>query len=677
MRSGKKVFIGAAWPYANGHLHLGHIAGCLLPADIFARYCRLRGYDTLFVSGSDMHGTPIMVTADKMGKTPEEVANSNHESILKTIELMRISYDNYTSTHTDNHFDVVQDIFRTLLEKGLVDRKIEEAPFCESCGRFMPDRYIEGICPKCDYPEARGDQCDKCGHVLDPRELGSPKCKLCGSTPVFRETEHFYLLLSKLEGDIMEFAESCKDRWRPNTRKSTDSFFQMGLKDRPITRDLKWGVPIPVDGFDDKRIYVWFEAVCGYLSASKEYAGKQGEPDLWKSYWKDPKCRHYYFLAKDNIPFHTIIWPAILMGYGGLNLPYDVPSNEYLQWDGSQFSKSKGHGTTVNNFLKDYPVEPLRFYLSTNMPESRDSNFVLDEFVQKNNTELLGALGNYLHRVVTFIHNNFGEVPKRGPITEEDSAILSTAEEKYKAALDAMELVHLKEGLSHMISLVNEANRYFNNRAPWKLIKENRDECETVLSVALQLGRTIAYGIYPYIPASMNGWCESLGIPTPEETTWETGLEPVPEGLAISKPVPIFGKLEKMEDDEMEEKTGKGKEEPKIEKGTEGIVTFDRFMEVDLRVGRIVEVSDHPDADRLYVLKVDLGEDEPRQLVAGLKKYYDRGDMLDKKIIVVSNMKPAKMRGIESRGMLLAAENGDVVSLLTVDRDVPTGSRIH
>ncbi|MGA1821232.1 MAG: methionine--tRNA ligase [Thermoplasmatota archaeon] len=677
MRSRRKVFIGAAWPYANGQLHLGHIAGCLLPADIFARYCRLRGYETLFVSGSDMHGTPIMVTADKMGKTPEEVANSNHVSILKTIELMRISYDNYTSTHTKNHFDVVQDIFRTLLEKGFVDRKVEEAPYCRKCGRFMPDRYIEGICPKCEYPEARGDQCDNCGHVLDPKDLGSPRCKLCGSPPVFKETEHFYLLLSKLEGEIREFAESCDERWRPNTRKSTDNFFQMGLKDRPITRDLQWGVPIPVEGFDDKRIYVWFEAVCGYLSASKEHSKKQGNPDLWESYWKDPECRHYYFLAKDNIPFHTIIWPAILMGYGGLNLPYDVPANEYLQWDGSQFSKSKGHGTTVNNFLKDYPAEPLRFYLSTNMPESRDSNFDLDEFIQKNNTELLGALGNYLHRVVTFIHNNYGEVPKRGPLSDEDREILRVAEEKYRAALDAMELVHLKEGLSHMIALVNDANRYFNNRAPWKLVKVDREQCGTVLSVALQLGRTIAYGMYPYIPASMNGWCGSLGIETPEESTWETGLEPVSEGLKIGRPEPIFDKLEKMEDDDLEENKGETVKEPPIEKGTEGIVTFDRFMELDLRVGRILEVSEHPDADRLYVIKVELGENEPRQLVAGLKKYYDPRDMVDKKIIVVTNLKPAMMRGVESRGMLLAAENGDVVSLLTVDRDIPPGSRIH
>ena len=671
----RKIFIGAAWPYANGPLHLGHIAGCLLPADIFARYCRMMGYDTLFVSGSDMHGTPIMVTAEKEGLTPEEVAERNHASILKTISSLGIAYDLYTKTHTQHHFDVVRDIFLSLMEKGYIETRSEESPYCPSCARFMPDRYLEGTCPHCGYEEARGDQCDNCGRVLDAKELLAPRCKICGSEPEFRLTEHFYLLLSRLEDRVRDFVEGSMHRWRPNTRNNTLNFMRDGLKDRAITRDLTWGVPIPVEGYEDKRIYVWFEAVCGYLSASKLYSRNAGKEDLWQSYWKDPDCRHYYFLAKDNIPFHTIIWPSILLGLGGLNLPYDVPSNEYLQWDGAQFSKSRSHGATVNGFLEDYPVDPLRFYLSVNMPERGDSNFDMDEFIQKNNTELLGAFGNYLHRVLSFAATNFGEVPERGELSKRDADFLDTIREFYERALGSMEKVRLKEGIHTMMAAVHEANRYFNEQAPWKLIKEDRNRCGTVINVALHAARFLTYGMYPYIPHGVGRWYEMLGIDGPGTTRYDAAFEPLPAGHPLKMPEPLFTKLERSKPEESEKEEKKMDEEKK-ESGPE-ILEFEDFMKMDLRVGRVLEVEDHPRADRLYLLKVDLGEDEPRQLVAGLKGHYGPDELKGRKIIVVSNLKPAKLRGEISNGMLLAAENGDVVSVLTIDKDVEVGSRIH
>lgn len=669
--SERKIFIGAAWPYANGPLHLGHIAGCLLPADIFARYCRMKGYDTLFVSGSDMHGTPITVTADKESTSPKEVAERNHASILETISALRISYDIYTKTHTEHHFDVVKDIFLRLKENGYIETRTEEAPYCASCGKFMPDRYIEGQCPHCDYEQARGDQCDNCGKVLDAVELMNPVCRICGGRPEFKETEHFYLLLSRLEDKIRDFVEQRKVSWRPNTRNNTENFLRDGLKDRAITRDLTWGVPIPIEGYDDKRIYVWFEAVCGYLSASKLHWKEMGKPEMWESYWKDPECRHYYFLAKDNIPFHTIIWPAILAGYGGLNLPYDVPSNEYLQWDGEQFSKSRGHGVTVNGFLKDYPVDPLRFYLSMNMPERGDSNFDLFEFVQKNNTELLGALGNYLHRVVSFMAKNFGKITVRGQLSVDDKKILETAQDHYTRALDSMEKVRLKEGIHTMMALVNEANRYFNSQAPWKLIKEDRSKCETVLNISLQIGRYLTYGFYPYIPHAVERWYDMLKMQGPGKGNYTDAFEPFKEGMELEMPEPLFTKLEPPEMTEEEATEMDEKQEEK------GLVAFEDFMKMDLRVGRILSVEDHPKADRLYIIKVDIGGSEPRQIVAGLKKYYSREEMVGKKIILVSNLQPAKLRGVDSNGMLLAAESGEIVSLLTIDKDVQPGSKIH
>ncbi len=675
MESRRKIFIGAAWPYANGPLHLGHIAGCLLPADIFARYCRLMEYDILFVSGSDMHGTPITVTADKEGKTPNEVAEKNHMSILSSIEKLRISYDLYTKTHTQHHFDVVKDIFLRLMDNGFIDKRIEMAPFCPSCGKFMPDRYIEGTCPHCSFEDARGDQCDSCGKVLDASELISPRCRICGTSPEFKETEHFYLLLSKLEPRIREFVELRKKDWRPNTRNNTENFLREGLRDRAITRDLTWGVPIPVEGYEDKRIYVWFEAVCGYLSASKLFSKESGKPDLWKEYWEDPECDHYYFLAKDNIPFHTIVWPGILAGYGGLNLPYDVPSNEFLQWDGSQFSKSRGHGVTVNGFLEDYPVDPLRFYLSLNMPEKGDSNFDLDEFVQKNNTELLGALGNYLHRVVTFISNNYGEVPARERLTEEDEGILKEAVDRYRSALASMEKVRLKEGLATMMSLVNEGNRYFNQQAPWKLVKEDKKRCGTVLNISMHIGKIMVFGLYPYIPHAVDRWFEMLSTKGPEGSSWKEALEPFQEGMKVEMPSPLFSKIELIKD--LEGGSAPKKEEVKMDQENTDIVTFEEFMKLDLRVGRIIEIEDHPNADKLYVLKVDLGESEPRTLIAGLRKYYEKEDMLGKTIIVVSNLKPAKMRGIMSNGMLLAAEADGSVIFLTTEKEMRPGAKIH
>jgi len=420
----EKIFIGAAWPYANGSLHLGHIAGCYLPADIFARYNRMKGNDVLMVSGSDEHGTPITITAEKEHTTPQVIVDRYNKEHTENMKQLGISFDLFTRTTTKNHENVVQDIFLTLYKKGFIYKKELESYYCPNCKRFLPDRYIEGTCPFCGNKNARGDQCDECGKLLDPQQLIDVRCKICGATPILKNTEHLFFALSKFEKPLLDWLKE-KNYWKPSVLKFTQNWLKDGLHDRDITRDINWGVPIPLDGFEDKRIYVWFDAVIGYLSASKEWSQKINEPDKWQEWWLNDKAKHYYFLAKDNIPFHSIIWPSILMGYNEkLSLPYDIPANEYLRLGGEQFSKSKGLGIWVPEIIQKFDVESIRYYLSINMPEQKDANWMWEEFVARNNDELVGTYGNLIHRVMTFTYNNFQEIPSLGELTEEDEEII-------------------------------------------------------------------------------------------------------------------------------------------------------------------------------------------------------------------------------------------------------------
>ncbi|MFC1909529.1 methionine--tRNA ligase, partial [Chloroflexota bacterium] len=416
----ERIFIGVAWPYANGSLHLGHIAGAYLPADIFARYHRIKGNEVLMVSGADQHGTPITIKAEQEGKKPGDIAARYLEEFHDSWRQLGISFDLFTSTGTTNHAEVTQDIFRRLLEKNYIYRDTVSQPFCPNCQRFLPDRYIEGTCPFCNSPSARGDQCDRCGKPLNTTELIDPHCRICSTTPVFRNTEHFFLKLSIFQDNLVKWIDErqreCK--WRPNVYGLTQRYLKEGLKDRAITRDIDWGVPVPVPSFENKRIYVWFEAVIGYLSASKEWAQQNGDTEKWRSFWQDD-TRSYYFIGKDNIPFHTLIWPAMLMGYGDLNLPYDVPANEFLTIEGRKLSTSQNWAVWLPDYLSRYDPDPLRYLLSINMPDTGDTDFSWREFVRRNNDELVATYGNLVNRVLTFVYRNFdGRVPEHSKYDE-------------------------------------------------------------------------------------------------------------------------------------------------------------------------------------------------------------------------------------------------------------------
>jgi methionyl-tRNA synthetase len=545
----EKILIAVAWPYANGFLHLGHIAGSELPADIFARYHRARGNQVLMVSGSDQHGTPITLKAEEEGKTPNEIVARYHAHHLDTWAKLGISYDLYTSTGTANHAAVTQDIFLTLLNKGYIYKASMSQPFCPKCDRFLPDRYVEGTCPHCHFINARGDQCDQCGKPLNAAELVAPRCRVCATMPEFRESEHFFLKLIAFQQRLEEWIRK-QTHWRQNVLNFSLGYLTEGLKDRPITRDINWGIPVPVPGFESKRIYVWFEAVIGYLSASKEWAAGTANPEAWRSFWEGD-AKGYYFLGKDNIVFHSIIWPSMLMGYGGLNLPADVPANEYLTFENKKGSKSRNWAVWVPDYTSRYDPDPLRYFLAANMPETSDTDFNWHEFIRRNNDELVATYGNLVNRVLTFAYRNFdGMVPTPAELDNVAGSMLERAEATLNTVGELLHDCHFREAMRTAMSLAQEANRFLDEKAPWKTIKVDRSAAATSLWVAIGVISDLKPMLYPFLPFSSQRVHEFLGFAgTVEATGWKSN-RPTP-GQKMVPPEPLFAKLdEKLADEE-------------------------------------------------------------------------------------------------------------------------------
>ncbi len=536
----ERIFIGVAWPYANGSLHLGQIAGAYLPADIFARYHRTKGNEVLMVSGSDQHGTPITIKAEQEGKTPQEIADFYYQEFCDSWQQLGISFDLFTTTGTTNHASVAQDIFRTLQKNGYIYKDTVSQPFCPQCQRFLPDRYIEGTCPYCHAPGARGDQCDECGKPMNPVELIEPHCLICGTIPVFKDSEHFFLKLSDFQGKLSDWVEK-QTHWRPNALNLTQRYLKEGLRDRAITRDIDWGVPVPVDGFEDKRLYVWFEAVIGYLSASKEWA--KGDEEKWRSFWGD-RVKSYYFIGKDNIPFHTLIWPAILMGYGDLCLPYDVPANEFLTIEGKKISTSRNWAVWLPDYLSRYDPDPLRYLLSINMPETSDTDFSWREFVRRNNDELVATYGNLVNRVLTFVYRNFdGCVPEYKELDDLDKSAMKDGEHHLDAAGDWLSKCNFKQAIMRAMLLAQETNRYLDEKAPWKAIKEDRQAAADSLYVALYAISCLKTALYPFLPFSSQKVHEYLGFDgRVEDYGWKP--QDLPPGQKLLEPKPLFSKLD-------------------------------------------------------------------------------------------------------------------------------------
>src|SRR5262245_8112335 len=533
----ERVFIGVAWPTPNGSLHLGHVAGCYLPADLFARYHRLVGDRVLMVSGTDQHGTPVTVRAEAEGVAPSVIAERYHAEYLDCWRRLGISFDLFTTTGTANHRRVVDELFGGLWRRGHLEVRETPVAFCPACQRGLPDRYVEGTCRHCGSPSARGDQCPDCGRPLDPADLGEPRCRRCGGRAGLRPSSHVFLRLEDFQARLEAWVER-QTHWRPNVRGVARAWLSEGLRARAITRDLSWGVPVPLEGFAEKRVYVWFEAVCGYLSAAREWAERRGDPDAWRPFWEEP-ARHHYFLGKDNIVFHTVVWPAILLG-NGLKLPDDVPANENLTLEGRPFSTSRGHAVWLPGFLAEHDPDPLRFYLTLNMPETGDADFSRERFVHTNDGELVGTWGNLVHRVLTLVGRRLGgRVPSPGPSRPPDVALAAAAAESLPRVGALLAGRRFRDGLRGALALAREVNRYLDARAPW-----NEDDVAAATSVHAALGaiEVLKVALAPFLPFATARLHRLLGHgDSIEEQGWRR-RDPL-VGARLPPPKPLFRKL--------------------------------------------------------------------------------------------------------------------------------------
>ncbi len=690
----KKILVTAALPYANGKIHLGHLAGAYLPADIYVRYQRSQHRDVLFICGSDEHGVPITITAEKENTTPQVIVDRYHAMNKAAFEQFGMSFDNYSRTSLPLHHATAREFFLELHSSGVLKEKTEKQLYDPRAKMFLPDRYVEGTCPVCKNPEARGDQCERCGTYLNPMDLIEPKSKITGERPSVRETSHWYFPLGAYQKRLEEYVRT-KDKeegWKENVLQYCRGWFKEGLQDRAVTRDLSWGVQVPLKGFEDKVLYVWFDAVLGYISGTKEWALQQKKPDLWKAYWNDPATKYIAFIGKDNVVFHCIVFPAILMAWNAGTkpeqyiYPTNVPANEFLNFEGQKFSKSRGWGVDVDEFLTEFPADTLRYTLAMNMPESRDADFTWKDFQARVNNELADILGNFVNRTMTFAHRNFeGKVPHPGSATgplETDlmRAITETAEK----SASCFEHYRFRDGLVAIMNLTRQANQYFDRGEPWKSIRENPPGCATTIHFSLQLIRVLAILLEPVIPFASGRMWKMLALPgIPSEAGWKASANlALAPGHHLGAPEILFTKIE---DEQIANHIRQlpslstplqAGQKPNNDAGLKPTISIDDFKKIDLRVARVITAEKIPKSKKLLKLKVSIGSEE-RQIVAGIAEQYSPEELTGKKIVVVANLADAVLMGQTSKGMLLAAsDESGKLAVLGLERDIAEGSLI-
>jgi methionyl-tRNA synthetase len=675
----QKYTVTAALIYANGPIHIGHLAGCYIPADIYVRYLRSTGADVAFISGTDEHGVPITVKARKEGKTPQQVVDFYYEQIKNSFADFGISFDIYSRTSNQTHHKVSQEIFTTMFDKGYFDEETSEQYFDEVAQQFLADRYIVGECPTCANPNAYGDQCEKCGSTLSPTELKNPRSTLSGSKPVMKSTKNWYLPLDRMQPEIEKYVNSHKE-WKPNVFGQCQSWLKDGLRPRAMTRDLDWGISVPLPDTDGKVLYVWFDAPIGYITFTQEWAAQNGKN--WEDYWKNENTKLVHFIGKDNIVFHCIIFPAMLMAEGSYILPDSVPANEFMNLEGDKISTSRNWAVWLHEYLEEFPnkQDVLRYALSANMPESKDNDFTWKDFQTKNNSELVAIYGNFVNRAVVLTHKFYdGHVPAQGELSDYDKETIATLADFPKKIGDSIENYRFREGLANMMDLARLGNKYLAETEPWKVIKENPARVETIMNIALQIAANLAILSEPFLPFTAEKLRNQLGL---NETTWaETGgADLLPVGTLIGESSLLF---EKIEDDTIEKQVKKLQDSKRMNElentkvpALKETIQYDDFAKMDIRIGTILEAEKLPKSDKLLKFLVDDGF-EKRTILSGIAKHFSPEEMIGKQVTFLANLAPRKMMGIESNGMILMAENRDgSLALLQPHKEVWNGGPV-
>lgn len=680
--SPEKILVTSALPYANGPIHLGHLSGAYLPADIYVRYHRLKGTDILYICGSDEHGVPITISADKEGIKPKEIIDRYHQINKDAFEKFGMSFDIYSRTSLPIHHETAKEFFLEFYNRGILKEKKMEQFYDVKAKMFLPDRYVEGTCPNCGYEEARSDECENCGALYDPSELKNPKSKISGEMPILRETSHWFFPLGDYQEKLENYISTMNMayNWKENVLQYCKGWFREGLKDRAVTRDLDWGVPVPIENAQGKVLYVWFDAVLGYISAAKEFSQQKGKDDYWKEFWQGENTKYVAFIGKDNVVFHCIVFPAMLMAWNqGDNekyiLPQNVPANEFLNFEGKKFSKSRNWGIDVIDFLKLFPPDPLRYTLAANLPENRDTDFYWKEFQMRNNSELADILGNFINRTFTFVHKHYdGKVPARKNLQQIDEEMIAAVKKYSKRAGVLIECFKIKEATLEIMNLARDCNKYFNDSEPWKTIKSDKEKCGTTLNICLNAIYALAEMFNPIIPFSSEKIFKMLNK---QKTDWDSAAnENLFEGDQLNNAEILFPKIEDEVIESQMAKLGNNTGEQSKEKAKEELITYDDFMKVQLKTAEIIEAENIPKSEKLLKLKVKL-ENEERQIIAGIAKSFSPEELIGKKIVVAANLKPAKLMGLESQGMVLAVEdNSGKLNLLELNASVKNGMRV-
>ncbi len=683
----KRYTITAALPYANGPVHLGHLAGVYIPADIYTRYLRLQGRDVVFICGSDEHGVPITIKAKKEGVTPQAVVDRYHEIIKKSFSDFGISFDNYSRTSAPIHHQTASDFFKDLYNKGEFVEETTEQLFDAEAQQFLADRFVVGTCPKCGNTESYGDQCEQCGTSHNATDLISPKSTLSGSTPVRKQTKHWFLPLDQHEEWLKDWIlTQHKSDWKPNVFGQCKSWIDDGLRPRAVTRDLDWGIPVPVDKAEGKVLYVWFDAPIGYISATKEWAQNNGVD--WAPYWQDEQTKLVHFIGKDNIVFHCIIFPSMLKAHGGYILPDNVPANEFLNLEGDKISTSRNWAVWLHEYLLDFPDQQdvLRYVLTANAPETKDNDFTWADFQARNNNELVAIFGNFINRVTVLTHKYYkGETPTPNALLAEDQLVLDQLKAYPKVIGDSLERYRFREAQSELMNVARVGNKYLADAEPWKLIKSDPERTATIMYIALQIASALAVLSEPFLPFTSKKLKQSLGLDSlPSQLNWAQIAEAstyMPQGHIIAQSPLLFRKIE---DEEMELQRNKLAQTKMNNQSMEDthnpqkeLVNFDDFTKMDLRVGTIMSAEKMPKANKLLVLKVDVGVDQ-RTIVSGIAEHFSPEEIIGKQVCVLLNLAPRAIRGTESQGMILMAEDADgTLCFVSPEQSIKPGSTIR